>query len=271
MNKRALRLLLVSCFALSAALQIYAQEKQIPVHKVLRIRREAVKPGRVAAHHRNQVAVPAALRKAGSNAHFLAMSSLSGSAEVWYIRNYTSFAGWEKSWNETSRNDALKADLDQIGDKSSEFLSGASEVVAIVREDLSRAQHDLTRLHYFGVTTVRVVPGHEDDFIRLLKASAADSKSYWQTYQVTAGESGATYLVLVSYKSLAELDASAGVDGGQAAIARARDEGYVKAETQLFKVEPALSYVVPEGMMEQLDPDFWTVKPAYAPPPAKKK
>jgi hypothetical protein len=261
---------------LSAVLQIYAQENQVPVHKVFRIRREAVKPGHASAHQRHETAVPAALRKAGSTAHYMGMSSLTGPSEVWFIRNYTSIAGWEKSWTDTNKNEALSVELDRLAEQDNEFLTGASELLAVVRDDLSRPRHDLKRLHYFGVTTIHVKPGHEDDFTRLMKSAVNDCQKadcHWSTYQVTAGMPSPAYLVLTSYKNLAELDVTDGAWGevGQRAIARAQDEGYVQSETQIFKVEPSMSYVVPEGMMETLDPDFWRVKaPAYTPPARKK-
>jgi hypothetical protein len=278
MGKRILRLLCVSCFALSAVLQIHAQQNQIPVHDVFRIRREAVKPGRAAAHQRHEAAVPATLRRTGSRGHYMAMSSLTGPSEVWFIRNYPSFAGWERTWTDTNKNEALRAELDQHAERDSEFLTEVSEILAFLRKDLSRERNDLTRLHYFGVTTIHVRPGHEDDFTRLMKMAVEDcqranANCYWSTYQVTAGMPSPTFLVLTTYKNLAELDAMSGAWGeaGQRAIARAQDDGYAQSETQIFKVEPSLSYVVPEGMMEERDPEFWGVKAPATTAPARKK
>lgn len=285
MGKRTLRLLCVLCFALSAVLQIHAQATQtsIPAHKVLRIRRETVKPGKAAAHQRHEAAVKAALRRANWKVSYMAMSSLSGPSEVWFVRNYNSMAGWERTLTETYKNEALRTELDQLAERDGEFLSGESEIVAIYREDLSRSQHDLKRLHYFGVTTIHVRPGHEDDFTRLLRnalddCQKASAECYWATYQVTAGMPGPTFLTLSSYKNLAELDAASGKampgawgEAGQRAIAIAQDKSYVHSETQLFKVEPSMSYELPEGVMETLDPEWWPPRGLTAAPPAKKK
>ena len=71
---------------LSPLYQALAQPPTSPSPpKVLRIYREEVKPGKVAAHEKVEVGWPQAFTKANYAVHYLAMTSMAGPYEAWFI------------------------------------------------------------------------------------------------------------------------------------------------------------------------------------------
>jgi hypothetical protein len=64
--------------------------------KVLQIIREEVKPGKAAAHEKVEAGWPRAFAKAKWPTHYLAIQSMSGPTEAWFLVGYPSLAAWEK-------------------------------------------------------------------------------------------------------------------------------------------------------------------------------
>ncbi len=63
--------------------------------KVIRILREEVKPARGGVHEKHEAGWPAAFAKANYSVHYLAMASMSGPSEAWFIEPHDSFASLE--------------------------------------------------------------------------------------------------------------------------------------------------------------------------------
>ena len=80
----------------------------------------------------------AAFAKANWPTHYLAMTTVTGPSEAWFLTGYPSFAAWEKDRNDTDKNKALTADLDRLIEKDGELLTNARSLVAILREDSER-------------------------------------------------------------------------------------------------------------------------------------
>src|SRR6188474_2808740 len=70
-----------------------------PPPKVLQIFREVVKPGHSAAHATTEAGWPAAFSKANAPGNYIALTSVSGPNEAWFITGYDSFAAYEKDTN----------------------------------------------------------------------------------------------------------------------------------------------------------------------------
>lgn len=141
-----------------------------PAPKVLQIYPEEVKVGKAPAHVKVEKGFVAAAAKANWPTHYLAMTTVTGPSEAWFLTGYPSFAAWEKDRNDTEKNSAFTADLDRLVEKDGELLTNGRSLVAFLREDLSAGGPvDVAKMRYFRLITFRVRPGHDSDFSDAVK------------------------------------------------------------------------------------------------------
>jgi hypothetical protein len=262
--------------ALSAGGRMLAQEPP-PPPKILQVFREEVKPGKGPAHEKVEAGWPAAFAKANWPSHYLALVSMTGPSEAWFVTGYDSLAAWEKDTKASEGNKALTAQLDALTEKDGELLSGGNGLILNHREDLSNGPNvDISKMRYFRIATFRVRPGHDSDFsgaVKIVKDAYAKAKITlsWGVFQVTAGMPGPTYLVWIPMRSLEEFDAArkfqsaimeAEGEEGQKALSKAASDGYNFVTQNLFAINPKMSYPPKEWVAA--DPGFWAAKPAAA-------
>jgi hypothetical protein len=272
--KKSVFLQVFACLFLSTASVAQAQEPPGPP-KVLQIFREEVKTGKEAAHRKVEADWPRALASAKSPTHYLAMVSITGPSEAWFLTGFDSLAAWEKDRQDTDKNAALTAQLDRLSEKDAEFLTGGRSIVAVYREGLSYRPNGINigQMRYFYVTTFRVRPGHDNDFVeanRIARAAheKADVPEHWAVYQVISGMPTGTYLTFQPLKSLAEVDAfpqthgkaylDATGDDGRKKLSELASAGSLSSETNIFAFSPKMSYASKETV--SADPDFWKLK-----------
>jgi hypothetical protein len=246
-----------------------------PPPKVLQIYREEVKAGKAPAHVKVEKGFVAAMAKANWPTHYLAMTTVTGPSEAWFLTGYPSFAAWEKDREDTDKNAALTADLDRLIEKDGELLTNGRSLVAILREDLSAGGPvDIPKMRYFRVMTFRVRPGHDSDFsdaVKIVRSAYEKAKidMPWAAYQIAGGMPGPTFMLLIPMKSMSELDAAIARAGAireaegpenEKALAKLASDGYASVETNIFAMSPAMSY--PSKEFAARDPEFWTPKPA---------
>jgi hypothetical protein len=249
--------------------------------KVLQIFVESVKPGKGAAHEKVETGWPAAYRKAKWPSHYLAMTSLSGPAEAWYVGVYESFAALETDQRNVEKAPALARELERLSLVDGELLTGTRNVLAHYRPDLSyRPDFDIAPMRYFGVTIITVNPGYDSAFSDARKlVHAAHAKAnmdeHWAMYQVTSGMPGSTYLLFLPMKSLQEADVAQETHGkpygdalGEAGRQQLRDftrNSVATSETKLFAFSSKMSY--PSAEWVARDPKFWAPKAVTAAKP----
>jgi hypothetical protein len=255
-----------------------------PPPKVLQIFREEVKTGKGAAHVKVEKGFVAAAAKANWPTHYLAMTTVTGPSEAWFLTGYPSFAAWEKDRDDTDKNTALTAELDRLIEKDGELLTNGRSLVAFLREDLSAGGPvDIPKMRYHRLLTFRVRPGHESDFqdaVKIVRSAYEKAKIQlpWAVYQISGGMPGPTFMLLTPMKSLSEIDASIARAGAireaegpenEKALAKLASDGYAMVESNVFAFSPAMSY--PSKEFVARDPEFWTPKPEAKPAaPAKK-
>ena len=284
-------LLLTVCLFISGFSLAWAQEPGAGAPpKVLRIYREEVKPGKAGLHEKNEAAWTRAFVKAKYPAHYLAMTTMTGPAEAWFLEGHDSLASAEQAEQFIQNNALLKAEVEQLAQRDGEYLSGARGMVAVYRPELSYRADGIKigEYRYFHLTTVRVRPGHDNDFIEGNKIvreahEKANVPERWAVFQVTMGMPGQTYLIFQPLKSLAEVDAfpqthgeafrDAIGDEGRKRLRELDNAATFSRETNLFAFSSAMSYLSKE--ITSAAPDFWTPKPkapkAAAPAAAKKE
>jgi hypothetical protein len=251
--------------------------------KFLSIVREQVKTGRAAEHARWEAGWPTALEKAKSPYNYLALVSLTGPAEVWYVSPFGSQAAFGEMMALEDRDAALRAELDRLRRGDAEFVSEIRELHAVARPEMSHGTFpDMAAMRFFEITTFRVKPGHAPAFAAAAKAYAAAvgrsaSSASWRTYEVVAGAPDGTYLVFSSVPTFADFDKM--MTEGEAAmkgltfeerttLTKYSTEASLGTTTNRFRVDPGQSYVPAET--RQKDPSFWMPKPSGKPSAARK-
>jgi hypothetical protein len=268
---------------LSAAGTALAQSLPTTQPNLLTIVREEVKPGRAAEHAKIEAGWPAAYEKTKSPYYYLAMISMTGPSEAWYVTPFESHAavGDSLKREDADTDPALSAELSRLSRADSEMLTGSRIMHARARMDLSYgAFPDLGKTRFNEITIFRVRPGHEAQFEAAGKAYGASAKragvtTGFRVYEVIAGIPGPTYLIFSSAGAFSEFDRAiadgdktmkgANADEG-AALQKFMLEGVINMETQRFRIDPAQSYVPKETRAS--DPAFWMPKKPVTPKPA---
>jgi hypothetical protein len=253
--------------------------------KFVHIFREEVKIGRSAEHSRWEAGFPAAFEKAKSPDTYIALESVTGPAEVWYVIPYASQAAFGESAAKQDADPVLTAELERLSRGDAEFVTEVNAIEAVARPDLSHgAFPDLSKMRFWEITTFRVKPGHAEDFAAAAKAWASASarsapSASWRTYEVVAGAPGGTYLVFGSVASFAEFDKGMAESDAtfkgltfeeRTALQKYETEAALNTVTNRFRLDPRQSYVPAD--VRQKDPAFWMPKaPARTAAPPKKK
>lgn len=242
-----------------------------PAPPVLQIFEETLRPGHAGLHARTEMAWPLAFARAKVPAHYLAMSSQTGPARMWFLSGWASLAELESVDEAIAKAPGLPEELDRIGALDAEHVEGGRTLIAVHRPDLSfdGLGNDLAKMRYMEVAMYRVRPGQELAFARLAQeygemARTGSVPTSWATYEIRWGMGAPTFLVLSGRASLAELDQTAPEAlGWQKVMTAARmtklmaeaSAVIASAESQLFRFAPKMSYLPADWIAR--DPAYW--------------
>jgi hypothetical protein len=271
-NRTLLVLPSLLCIGAGAVL---AQGQPLPTSQpqLLTIYREQVKVGRAAEHERIEAGWPAAFAKAKSPTYYLAMTSLTGPGEAWFLTPSASNAAIAEDMKRETSDTVLAAELARLSRADGEVLNDWRIIQAVARPDLSHgAFPDLAKVRFWEVTTFRVRPGHVADFESAAKAYGASAERAapgygYRIYEVTAGMPQPTFLVFATVESYAQFDNM--VANGQktmqgftpdemATVQKFSTDALLSQETNRFALNPTMSYVAAETRATDLA--FWTPK-----------
>lgn len=237
---------------------------------ILNIFVESVKPGMDAAHAANEAGWPAAYAKANSPWNYLALSSMTGDAEVWFVSPYASFAAEGESMKETEAKPALGSELDRLWAADGQYLSGTRSFQAMARPDLSYGTFpDLAMVRFYDITMFRIRIGHEQSWEATAKLYMEQVKKFapgmsYRIYQVSAGMPGGYYMIMSSVTDYAQYDNVMATDQAMFGKVSPKDMATLQQSmandvqiviTNRFRVSPSMSYVSAETKAKA--PDFW--------------
>jgi hypothetical protein len=240
---------------------------------ILTIYIEELKIGRYDDHAANEAGWPAAFAKANSPDYYLALASMTGVSEIWFVQPFESFSREGESLQRNQSDPVLAAELARLSRADAEYLNGYRTLQAVARTDLSfGAFPDLAKARFWDITTFRVRPGHEQGFEAAAKAYAAAAKRLapsvsFRTYEITAGMPGPTFLVFSSVNSYAEFDQMMATGNAimqgitaqeRALFQKFSAEDLMSALTNRYRLDPRMSYVAAET--KAADPAFWDPK-----------
>jgi hypothetical protein len=271
---------LILTFACGAPAVLSGQGQGLPTTQpaLVTIVREQVKVGRTAEHARIEAGWPAAFGRVNSPDYYLAMVSLTGQPEAWYIIPTASNAAYGEQMKRYDGDAGTTAELERLSRADADVLEGTRTIQAMARPDLSRGAYpELAKQRFWEISLVRVRPGHEADFDAGVKAymAAADraaSGNQFRTYEVTAGMPSPTYIIFASATNYADFDRMF-ADGmktfqsanaaEQAAMMKFSTDATMSWENNRFRLDPRQSYVSRET--RATDPAFWGAMPTASP------
>lgn len=258
-----------------AALPLLSVAQELPSSQpnLVHIWRETVKPGRAAEHAAHEAGFPAAFAKAGSPDYYLALTSVTGPNEAWYVTPFKSHAAIAEMFKRESGDPALSAELGRLSRVDAEYLEDVRVIQAVGRPDLSVGTYpDLAKARFFEITVYRIRPGHVEQFEAAAKAWGAAVKRAapaiaGRVYQVIAGMPNPTFLVFSSVEDYAQFDRldadvvatwKAVTTVERETIQKFAAEAVIEEETNKFRLDPIQSYVPKET--RDKDPAFWLAK-----------
>ena len=242
---------------------------------VLQIYRDPVKPSKMAEYTRIEGEAALACARA-STWPYLAIQSITGPQEVWFISGFDSYTAMERSAQPFARNASLNAELNRLLEAKTNLVAEPRAVFAHFRDDLSSSSALVQpQTRFFTVTMVTVRPGHEREYEEIhralrsarQRASAVDNRL---VYQVVSGMPRNIFLIFSAHHNLP--DAGSSLDPSVDDYTMDVDEGtrnhldeltrvsVMTAETWLFSVSPAMSNPAGEWIAD--DPEFWKASPA---------
>jgi hypothetical protein len=196
------------CVAVATSCVAAAQDaRSIP--KVLQITGEYTKPGKAhALHDKTEGAFVEAMSRANSPVHWIGMISLSGQKRALFFTWYDSFEAWEQSDAALGKKAALTAELSRDYIADGEMVYTEDQSVFVYQDEMSlRPAADLAPMRYMDIATYHVRPGHEREWIELVRMvretyEKAVPEAQWSTYRQLYGGEGGTYLVLTARNCL---------------------------------------------------------------------
>jgi hypothetical protein len=237
---------------------------------VLTIYREEVKYGHAALHETVEAGWPAAFAKAKSPDSYIAITSMTGPSEAWFLQPYMNWKAMGDALKRQQGDPMLAAELARLSQADAEHVNSGRVLHLTGRPDLSAgAFPNVAKIRFYEVTFMRVRPGHEGAFEELAKTYAATFKKAapggsYRVYQVAAGMPGPTYVIFWSAESLAAFDDVPAMDAAVmkaftpdqlSGLQKFAREGFLNVETQRFAVNGRMSYV--DDATAAQDPAFW--------------
>lgn len=281
-----------ACLCILTSSLTLAQTSPPPLPAVLVINREEIKPGKMDAHAEEAMANVRVMAKTNTmisdkdaRTYRIAMIPIAGNQnEVTYVFAHASFANMEGKQKEIDRLSAgaMKADYAALVDR--EYHASQGNLIAGARPDLSYGlgNVDMAQARYVTMTTLRIKPGHEDEYWEATKRinyAARDrtplkTGASYAVFAVRGGAPGTTYLIFRPLKSLADLDgpSPATIRAGMSReekeeIDKVVDRSVLLTVTNMYAIDPRLSLVSAEfAARDPASPAFWITNPAPPPP-----
>lgn len=268
----------LALFVMAGSLPMIAQDDGArPASKMLQIYVEKVKPGHSAAHEKVELGWPKAYRASKNPASYLAMTSISGPNEAWFISGYDSYEAMEKQSQAEDGDATLTAELSRLSAADGEHLEGARSITARFREDMSlRPALNIGDYRYLMVTTVHIRPGTLGNYTEMRKAIKAaheqtGMKDYYSVFEVQSGLVGPAFLIMIPMKSLKEVDGfgpmhtsakykeALGGTEGDKKMNEWATATVISSESAIFKFSPKMS--VAPANYHIGNAEYWNPKP----------
>ena len=231
-----------------ASIPLAAQE---PPYPLVYVYREQVRPGRMLKVVQIEESAAQFCAKAGCPNPYVAITTITGPNEIWWINGFDSAEAMEKTMHDYAANTQITDQLNMVAQAKADLVFPATNLVARFREDLSVSSNStFAYARYISITLVQVRPGQTPAYEgarRSVKAAQQRSGRTQWAYQVTSGTEDGTYLILTPGRTLQEVRIFAASEEHSDAV--------TSSETRLYAVSPSMS--MPAQSWLEADPDFW--------------
>jgi hypothetical protein len=211
------RFLLSAALVCAAFAPALAQGLPTTQPEYLQVIREEIKVGHTTDHAKVEAGWPAAFARAKSPDYYVALSSITGTPEAWFVIPYKSHAAMGEGMKRENDDPVLAQELARLSHADAEHISGARTIHAVAMKDLSHGPFPSTeKQRFWEIVQFRVRPGHEADFAAAARSYGAalgrvDPEASFRVYQVRAGMPGPSYLV---FSSVTSFDGLSGIYRG---------------------------------------------------------
>jgi len=231
---------------------------------ILVIYKEDVKAGRVTSHNDLEANYARTYAKMPGARHYLAMESISGPNQAWFVQPYASLEDVEKEYLANDKAPtAIRAELRRIAGGELDNLTNQVAITTVYRDDLSY-KADISNLpkdRYVEVIMFRVKPGHDNEFMEAvnLVRSAHEKANVgmgWVMYQTFAGAPSGTYYLFRTLESLTKADPTnremmetvhkALGEDGQKRLMQLSSDCILMEENNFYAFDPKASFAPPE-------------------------
>ena len=221
-----------------------------PNPRMLSISTEVIKLGQDDAHQKTESGWRRAFNKANFPSYFLGLSSLTGPSTMLFLTGYDSLAGMQKEDEAQSANAWLWAEQDKLSLEDATFVTSKNHEYAQLQSDLSvLPRFPMGAARSFSISRIEIEPSHQAEFRTWLKAQVAQGLQHLATYQVIAGGSMNSYLLIEARTSLGEFDKNE-------LNLSANTPGARSVTRNFFTPDPSMSRVTPE--FAKGNEKFWT-------------
>jgi hypothetical protein len=240
----------------AACISLAAQDPPSPI---VYIDREQVKPGRLAQVVQMEEGAARFCATARCPNPYLALSSITGPTEIWWINGFDSADTMERVWRDYAANEQISRELNRVAADKADFVFPAQNIIARYRDDLSSSSSTtFAYSRFISISQIQIRPGQLSGFEKIRMAIRSihqrSGRTQW-VYQVSSGAQEWTFFVMTPARTMQELhlfEADGERNPGTADLLR---DTIVSSETRLYAVTPSLS--MPAQSWIDADPEFW--------------
>jgi hypothetical protein len=221
---------------------------------------------------KNEIEIAKACRELSVPNQWIDLQSITGAPEALFFDPLDSFEQLDYASAAWRKINAVHPDLARWQEEIRKLETSERTIIAVRRSDLSyRAGFiDLSKARYMRVLEIRLLPGHEEEFVEAFKTLRAayekiKADTPWVVYQVNVGMPSPTFFAFVPMSALRQNDDLLAWRGplrdaeGQAGADRMQQiarEAYQSTESNLYAISPRMSHVFKE--FADGDPAFWS-------------
>jgi hypothetical protein len=228
---------------LLASIPLFAQDPQIFVY------REQIRPGKLAKYMQVEEDAARFCAKAPCPNPYLALTSMTGPNEAWWINGFDTAETFEKIQQAYAASAEITQYLNTVDGNKADLAFGATRLLARFHPEMSFYSTPVAP-RYFTVSIVQVrlknVAAFRELRSRFKQTLERVGKPQW-VYQVTSGTDDVTFIVMTPARTMQDVQTMPVTDDSADIIAH--------SETRLYAVSPALS--MPAESWMEADPDFW--------------
>jgi len=253
----------------------------VPPNLLLLVRQE-IQYGKASARQRLEVAMSLECNRIDVPYSWIELQSLSGPREALFFDPFDSFDQMEESIAVWKKIYAAHPELARMQEQIDSLLASEESIVAVRRDDLGYlADHiDLSAARFMRVVEVRLLPGHEDDFVEASKIlgeayEMIGEETPWVVYQVKSGMESPVFFTFMPMPALKQNDdlleweedlRKAEGEENTKRLDQIARESYVSTKSTLYAVNAEMSHVSKE--LAAGNPAFWRPSPIVAAKPS---